>query len=340
MKKICLIELYSWHSECLYSQILFLNKSGYNTCLVCDVRLKPIADDFRPLVADVIYFDFKKLGSLFKLWYFLIKNHIRKVIFNTAQGSIILKFMLLPFPKKMQFWGIIHSVNKLGKSTGQKIISRKVKRYYLLAEYLENHFPQISKLQKQSFSTAFSMPFEHQTYHEKGNNIWLCIPGNVEYKRRDYDFLLSAVRRADFPQNIKFILLGNSRKEDGQAIRQKIKSDGLSDFFIWFDKYIPDNIFHSYVQASDFVLPLIHGNLTEIYAKYQISGTFVLSDVHGKTMLCDSVFQQVNGFQYNAFYYGNEDDFVRLLNEKPQALPARKVDFEKNRLKYVNFLER
>jgi len=292
-------------------------------------------EKLRPLITDLIYFEFKKLGSLFMLRSFLIKNQIDNVIINTAQGNVAWKFMLLPFPKKIQFFGIIHNVKKLYKSFGQKNISRKIKHYYLLAEYLENFFPQTQKLQKQSFSPAFFRPFEQQIFPEKGDDCWICVPGGIEYKRRDYDFLFSVFQQADIPKNTKFILLGNAQKGDGQAVVQKIKSAGLTDFFIWFEDIIPNDTFLSYVNISDFLLPLIHGNLAENYMKYKISGTFVLSDAFGKTMLCDEVFSQVKGFDYNALYYKNEEDFIRLLQEKKAVFIVRNVDFEENRLKYV-----
>jgi hypothetical protein len=339
MKKLCLIEFYSWHSECLDSQIRFLSNSEYSVTLACECRQKNNVEKFRPMVAEIIYFDFKKFASIFKLWFYLIKNKIDIVVFNTAQGSVAWKFMLLPFPKTMKFFGLIHIVKKLETSFGQKIINRKLKNYYLLAEYLENYFPKDQKLKKHSFSSAFFMPFERQTFPKKVDDCWICVPGHLEYKRRDYDFLLSVVQRAGFPKNTKFILLGNSQKGDGQIIMQKIKDRGISGFFICFDGYIPDDEFQSYLNVSDFLLPLIHGNLAEIY-KYQISGTFVLSDAYGKTMLCDEAFSHVKGFEYNALYYKTEDDFIRLLQEKQPPLPARNIDFEENRLKYINFLKK
>ncbi len=341
-KKVALIEFYTWHSECLYSQLLFLNKSGYSTTLICDIRQKTQVEIHKLLINEIIYYDFKKFISLIKLYFLIQKRKIHCIIFNTAQGSIIWKFLLFPFSNKTKFLGILHNLKKLHNSFGQKIVSRKVKHYYLLASYLTKYFPLEKGLQCQAFSSAFMPEFTPQSLPEKYNDIWICIPGSIEYYRRDYVFLINVVQQKEFPQHIKFILLGNAQKGDGRFFIQKIIEMNLQKHFIWFNSFISNELFQSYLMASDFLLPLIHSfdRTSQDYIKNKVSGTFILSEAYGKTMLCDILFKEEEGFVYPSLFYSDITDFILLISYKLQSVASKKTDFEENRKKYIDFLEK
>ena len=126
MKSIALVELFPYHSECLYSQLLFMQGHA-RVVLICDQRLAPVIKTFGQVYDECVFFDFKEMSSLLKLRSYLIRNKINTVVLNTAQGSLPLKFMLLPFPKRIHFAGIIHETQKLTESFGQRLISRKIK---------------------------------------------------------------------------------------------------------------------------------------------------------------------------------------------------------------------
>lgn len=86
----------------------------------------------------------------------------------------------------------------------------------------------------------------------------LCVPGNVEYVRRDYAALLAAVEsvaseRTDF----RVMIVGRSQWRDGRDLRSQVDARGLTDHFVFSEPDIPQPRFLSLVAAADFILPLI-----------------------------------------------------------------------------------
>ncbi|MDR2065456.1 MAG: hypothetical protein LBP85_07105 [Prevotellaceae bacterium] len=338
-KKIVLVEFFTYHSECLYSQLLFLKDSGYKITLVCHVKLQAIVENFN-LNIKCLFFDFDKISALFKFRNYLIKNKVTIVILNTAQGSKALKFFLLPFPRFISFYGIIHDTEKILKSKGQKIICQKLKSYYSLAEYI--YRPEIKHLTSQYFETAFYPPYPLLKIDKKTDEIWVTIPGAIEYCRRDYEFLLTLARHPALSKTVKFVLLGNYRKrEEGKIFIAKIINLKLENRFIYFDSFIDDGLFHSYIVASDFLFPLIHPNTPDAqsYLKYKISGMFPFSQAYSKTMLCHTLFADIKNFNYPILFYNSIDNIIPLINERNRNTDRFIIDFEINRQHYLSILQ-
>lgn len=351
-KQVILVELYGWHSECLYSQVLYLNKSGYKTTLICDIRHKDNIVDIKPLVDSYSFFDFKKLWSLWSLRRIINKHKSNKVIFNTAQGSILLKLMLMPFSPRVKFYGTLHNIRKLQSSFGQALISRKITRYFILADYIKKNFSETNKyfkngLKCQSITVAFtpSQNVEPKTYFpQKGeNDIWITVPGSIEYKRRDYYMLAALVSDSEFPLNTKILLLGNAKKADGPEYIAKLKKYDIYDRFIVFDSFVPNDIFNYCLSKSDYLLPLVQPSIDDAgeYSKFKISGTFIISEGREIPMLCHRMFREVDGFNYKTIFYENSINLLRLINAPHLSLdidPAP-LNFEEERERYISFLE-
>ncbi len=337
MKKAALIEFYRYHHECLYSQILFLENSGYEVVLFCDEKVKSVIDGFN-LNVEVLFFDFKKLSSLFRLRKILIRRKFENVILNTAQGSIALKFCLLPFPKDMHFAGNIHNLKKLERSRGQAFISKKIKNYYVLDEYIllaTKSYPQFNFA---AYYPAFFPSFDLIEFTDKGKEIWICIPGSIEYRRRDYDSLIEIALNCD--SNVKFILLGNASKGNGSDFINKIKAGCVADKFIYFDKFVDNRSFYSYIHASDYLLPLIHPDTpsAEDYKRFKISGIFPLAKAFRKTMLLHDLFKDVPDFNYSCKYYNSNAELLDAIFSEPLNKQTEPADFEANRKKYLSLL--
>jgi len=337
--KVALIELYPYHSELIYSQLLFLNKSKLYPLLICDIKNK-IEKDLLEDISEIKLYDFSKLSSLFKLWYFIHKNKIRYLIINTAQGSRTLKLMLFPFSKKIKIAGIVHNTSKLKKSFGQKVIVKKIKRIYVLASYIKYHFPKQTKLQFEYINCSYIPPNINKTVMKSKDEIWIGVPGSIEYKRRDYSFLLELTRHPLFPQNIKIILLGNALRFDGPKFISDIKKYSQESKFIFFDSYVPNLEFQNYMENIDYLLPLIHPKmiLAKDYLKYKVSGTFIQSNSYSKPMLCHSMFNNKE-FKYSALFYTNKNDLINTLKTNELNINIQSNDFEKDRVAYMSLLE-
>lgn len=336
--KVALIEFYPFHSELLYSQLLFLYKSDCTPILICN---KDNGIDFETIksLTTIKTYDFQKPYSLLKVWYFLLSSKINRVVFNTAQGPSVLKFSLLPFPKRIKFSGILHNTNKLNSSFGQKIISKRVKSYLVLASYMKAYFPEKKGLSSIHINCAYAPSFNNSGIIKPENEVWIGVPGSIKYKRRDYDFLLELVSDTSFPDNIKIVLLGNASKHEGPTFINKIKELGLEQKFIVFNNFVPDSQFQSYMKTFDFLFPLIHPSTpsADAYLKYKASGTFIQSSSYSKPMLCHKMFDS-KLFDYAALFYSTSAELIKILklNKKPSNKPA--PVFELDRTNYYNFV--
>lgn len=339
MKSVALVELFPYHSECLYSQLLFMQGQA-RVVLICDQRLEPIVKTFGPVYEECLFLDFKELSSLFKLRSYLIRNKIETVVLNTAQGSRPLKFMLLPFPRRIHFVGIIHETQKLIDSFGQRLISRKIKSYYVLADYVNRLFPANLGLKHQFFTPAFYPTFDKVNLPNKQDEIWVCIPGAIESKRRDYNALLTLAQHPRLNGNVKFILLGNASLGEGSVFIDEIQRLNIVQRFVYFNERVSDEQFYSYIREVDYLLPLIHpeAHAAGDYTKIKISGMFPLSLAFQKTMLCHSLFGQVKGFDYNVLFYDNLDALVETINQNRKVEHTFTADFDKNQSRYLSLL--
>jgi len=338
MKKVALIEFYPYHFELIHSQLLFLKADNYSPLFICDKQNSANLEILKK-IAPIITYDFERIGSLFKLWQFLLKSHINYVVFNTAQGNRMVKFSLLPFPKKVKFLGILHNTNKLNTSFGQKIINRKIKSYYVLASYMQKFFPKKKSVKSVHINCAYPPKFKNSTIQKPKNEIWLGIPGSIEYKRRDYDFLLKLAADKLLPNNVKIVLLGNASKYEGPVLLKRIEELGIEQRFILFNHYVPDELFHYYMEALDFLLPLIHPMTlsASAYLKHKVSGTFIQSYIYSKPMLCHNMFNNEH-FEYTAHFYNTTIELIEYLKLNREAINVYAPVFEQDKAAYCNFL--
>lgn len=348
-KKAALIEFNTWHLECLDSQVLFLRKSGYDVVLVNDIRSKKhIEEKAVRCMCNCLFFDFKKVRSLITLQKYINHSNFSDVIINTAQGNRMMLFCILPFLKRINVAGTLHNTHKLHSSLGQRFISRKVKRYYLLSPYLLSGVTGYKNLQFSVFSPVF-FPERHVTDIVKPyDELWACVPGYVEFHRRDYMFLIQAAgminRTNPSGIKVKFVILGNSSKSDGPSFRQKVEESGLQDMFTLFRDFIPHDTFMAYVMRSDVILPLIHPYMpgSKAYTMYKISGSFTMAQTFNKTMLCHSMFRDIENFDYDALFYSSPDEFVELITRYQFNTDTKNPEvngFEENRLQYISLLD-
>lgn len=338
-KKVALIELNPYHGECLYSQLRYLKSDAYDVTLFCDKSHEATISSF-DIVADRSFFwNMKSFGNLLKIRRYLIDNRVETVILNTIQGGRVLKFTLLPFPSWMKFVGTLHNIKKLNGSFGQKLICRKIQRIYLLAEYLKDSFARYSKIPSVSYNSSYVPKYNGTDVEKKDGEIWAVVPGSIEYKRRDYIFLLDVAKQAD--ECVKFILLGNARKGEGPMFLKKVEEVGLLDRFVTFDSFVSNELFQSYMEKADWLLPLIRRGslLADDYMNYKVSGTFVLAKAYNLQMLLDSVFSDVRNFDYPVVYYTDEGMFAELLMRKATKETFDSSSFETDREKYLSLLK-
>ncbi len=314
MKTVALVELNSWHSECLYSQVLMLKTAGYTVHLICNANLARQVADIK--IADRELLVEPTLRGLMRVSRYICRNKIGKVVFNMAQGSHVLKYCLLNLFSRVRYFGTIHNLRKLTQSTGQKIISLKVKKYFVIAAYLKERFPAVKGLSCESFNPVFIPDHERMEIEKPENEIWIAIPGSLDFKRRDYAALF---QEKPYDPRIRFVLIGNSRGCDGPVVRKMIEEAGLERNFILFDQYVENGPFYSYASACDYIMPLIHEGTEgfENYLRYKTTGTLLTALGLQIPMLCDAAFGQLEDFKGHALYYKREG-LVEAVNALPK----------------------
>lgn len=339
-EKTALIEFYPYHMELIYSQIAFLKESKIPFTFITDQRnsekMEFIKDE------EVIFYDFKKTRSLWKLWIHILKEGYNHLIFNTAQGNKMLKFSFFPLPKKITKVGTIHNVNKLYNSFGQWIISRKIKSYFVLTSYMKKNFPKGSKVECEKINYSYLPPEQEKTVLNKSlYECWLAIPGSIEYKRRDYDYLFQLAQNTKFPENCKFILLGNALKGEGPRFIKKIKELGIQDKFIWFEGFVPNSLFNAYMNKIDYLLPLIHPSIPAAYdyLRYKVSGTFLHAKAFSKPMICHNMFN-IDEFDFPAVFYQTPQELIQIVKTKEGTPIIEPGDFDADREKYISLIEK
>lgn len=358
MTKAALIELDGSHNEILYTQLSFLKHGGYHTTLIVDDKNYEFVADYGN--ADtLLHFDMeanglKKLKILRTIRKHIIDNGIRYVIFNTAQNNNVRALCLMTWPKEIVFAGTLHSLHKLKGSLTQKLISRKVKKYFLLAEYLKDklHNFDTAGLQFESFYAMFLEPQKAVPIAAKPEEtIWVGIPGTLEYARRDYKSLAYALAELKQPQPLKFLLLGNAFHSygNGDDFKKLIAALGVADYFIFWDSFLSNQDFHAYIQACDILMPLLQTREDgiNVYLEYQISGTYNLAFAYKKPLLFDNAFQHHKEFESNSIFYGKEQLPTLLTNLKKAIAGLGKDMYQGSRWtfafqaeRYLKFIER
>ena len=320
--KVLIVEFYCWHDECLYTTCQLLKRRNAEVVLALneDIRARTEAV-FKSVVDDVRYFPFRKgmkgLTALWHLYRCLVNDGFTHVYFNTASGSEALKFFMFPIPRRVKVVGTLHNVAKLAGSFGQKLITRRVDGYVLLNDILKERYEKLCTVPVSVLYPIIYLKVKINELVKPEGEIWIAIPGAVALSRRDYLSLIpdsSAVNQ--YKKCVKFIILGNRRKADGDVVYSKVCGAGVQENFVFFDKFVPDEEFYAYVQMCDYLMPLVHPE-KEGYAKYltdKISGTYNMAFAYGKPMLCSDKMSVYEDFKDSSHFY-SLDNFVGFINE-------------------------
>lgn len=355
-RRVALVELGGSHAECLYSQLSFLETLEYDVYVLCSENLSHIVTyvpnnriQFFPIGKGTTS-DWK---SLIEIKRFLLENRFAKVILNTSGGNLIRNLLTFHFPFEMEFTGVLHDTIKLEKSFTQKLISRKVKKYLVLNDYIKDSFPLNKSFRLESFYPIFFPKYVYPAIEKDENEFWVCVPGSIEYRRRDYEGFIEIMKSQIPDQKVKILLLGNSKhlNSDSEDLKTKLKEYGIEKFFVFFEGFIGDDMYHAYVEKSDVIMPLIHHThpIFDEVNGFKISGSFNLAFGHKKPLLCEEQFERFEDFRENAFFYDFDNLFGSINSlagdksvkeEKTKGMYKNpKWSFEFQRDKYIAFLE-
>jgi hypothetical protein len=361
-ENIALIETGGSHDECLYSQVLFLKKFGCRVhVLLFEEHLTrmeawPEVDRWQTWPAPAGFAGEWRL--VFRILKYLRRNNIKRAVINTAEGNIVRKLSIAS-GRHIDYAGLIHLSRKLWTSRSQRIISRKINKYLVLAEFItENLKAADPGLDIEHFYPVYfpggqpsALPGQKILYPgEKETDFLVCIPGAVEYARRDYTSLLNELRDGGVPSGIRFVLLGRTTGPDGRDLLEKIREGGFESHFTTFEGFVTYREFYANLSRSHLVLPLISPGSADYddYLRYKITGSYNLAWGFGKPMLLHSSFEGYRIFSDTSVFYETGKMFrvlEKLFRRRDQLKILRdniskmeEFDFDAQAERYVNFI--
>jgi hypothetical protein len=350
LKKIALMEMGGSHEEILQPQINWLKETDYQIFLIIRSKhFKRVSLDINPenvLAIEEDYNILKRWNNLKRIVGFLKKNHITNLVINTTQGAFIRDFSLIC--PSINITGIAHNPQKIGKSFSQKIISKKVKKYLVLNDYILDH------INRNNLSLSFNSFYPIKSFeiseHTKTDSLKVVIPGAVDMKRRDYYQIIDSQKTQLLDKNIKFIFLGKCKTEEAKLFRKEIEILLLKKQFEFFDEFIPDAKFNTILSSADLILPLITPRLDsfQLYKKYKISGAINLSFGMKIPMLMHESLKHIIDYQTSSIFY-EEGKLFENLNKiiahkeilekkKFDIMQEKKFNLEFQKKQYLEFV--
>lgn len=361
---VLLIEFNFFHDEVLLPQIDFifeetLNNDDFNLFLIInkDILTRGIFDlsIYKNLVKKIKFNSIKKRYGrkfkylnyiyVFKTLFFIYTNKINTIVFNTIDiRNEDIEFLLKMLPDDINKIGIIHN---------GKLIDKFYDNYdkiYVLSELVEK------SLNKNKIDYIYPILYKNKNKEHciNTNKFDICIPGNIEKNRRDYQFAVDFVIENKFfckSNNIKFIILGNINTMDGLELKNIIYKSKIKKHFQLFDGFIAYSQFMKNIHNSDIIMPLIHDNVKSFseYNVNKISASFSMAYSFNKPLLMHAFFEKNDEFNKFSFFYDSKNSLKNLLqtiiNNKTllqhkiyELRNEKKFSFEYQKNKYLNSL--
>jgi hypothetical protein len=161
---------------------------------------------------------------------------------------------------------------------------------------------------------------------QRDHRTRFCVPGNIEFERRNYAALLDAVsalsvERSDFVVSC----LGRSSYPDGAAFRAQISGLGLDRFFDFSEGEIPYKRLFSDAAGSDFLLPLLD-KASDTYDSYfhtKLSSSVALAFAVAVVPIVHAAFARLYGLGSEPAILYDDGELLgamrRALDERPGA---------------------
>lgn len=313
---VLLLEIGGSHIECMYSYLHLLKIKNHQVHLACNqklVALVPEQDQLDGLLILKDKFSFsEQIKAFLKIRNYIQKNKITHLIINTSELKIIRNLFLF-IPNKINCTGLVHNAKKLEKSvTFTKLLSLKMKKYLVLGDFLLKNIQPFYKFQVQSFYPIYFPPVKNKVVQKPENAFWVCIPGDASHQRRDYLLLIEVLSKTALPTHIQFIFLGKYYLNE-VIDKRTTESEWWKNHIITFDEEVPYDIFHQYIQQSDFILPLIKMENDTMYGLARISGSFNLGLGYKKPFLLPENYQANTDLLPYSLYYKNTNQLLDLI---------------------------
>ncbi len=325
MKRVALIEFDSSHDECLLTQVVALKKKGCWVALVTNATvlkrnagLEQMVDHWVELDADgrgLTGAAIRDALLVRRVMRTLQSLNVEIVVFNTAQGGHVRNACLFSLFRKVKCVGIVHTIRKFQGSFTQGIIHLKIKRYFVLADFLLNQIPPQKKLRIASFY-PIHFPIEPSVSFPQNEPIFLAIVGSVETRRKDLVGFIEILKQCGANVHFGFLGMANSTRSEVRELREILTKLNLLDRVELHEKHLSFEEMDQFLRKSCAVLSLIHPNTlsADQYFRNQIPGAMNLALAYKLPLLLHASFREIDELNTAAIYY-TVDQFGVALEE-------------------------
>jgi len=335
-KKVLIIEFYRSHFELLYSHQVIWEAIGYDVQFFLNEKLKEKTPELPP--EKCTYFSDKTYFYLLQILHQILKQGFKIVVCNTAHGIRARNFVVLaktvPY---LRVLGVCHYADTLQESLTQKIISWGIEKYWVLSEmFFENGILQNRKRIDVLYPVFRSIkpPATHAS-SISSDKLRIAIIGEISPNKKDFATLINHLvnYKSALENKIIFVCLGNANTQYGRLVKEEISLKQLSDFFIFYDRFIPDTELLSILTSCHLIATLIHPNVTPIFQEYlysNISGSYNLAYWGSIPLLLDSSFASFSDFKEISYFYTPSDLGQKLvfLCQNPDTITILQKNFE------------
>lgn len=308
-KRVAILEIGGSHDECILSQLIGLKNAGA-WVVFCGTKqmfeknsqFQQYVDAFHEVVLPKSTIgDFFEMVRLNK-WF--VKNNIDCVIANTAQGGHV-RNLCITASSKVKFFGIIHTIKMLNGSFTQRLISKKIKTYFVLNDTLKKYVGEKNGLKIYSFY-PLDYPQTSTTAHKKVENEFrIAVIGGVENRRKDLNGFIELAKTT--PQNVHFYFLGKSNPdlEEVKQFTHQLTTNALTNRVHLFSDFVSEEDFDACLQSTDGILPLVHPDTpsADEYFSRQISGAINIAFSYKIPMMIHQHYRDWEDFRYGVTFY-------------------------------------
>ncbi len=316
--KILILELGGSHIECAYSFAHFLQMHNHEVFLCCNKKLIPLYPEVELLAGSMAVADdltgLQQFFSYASIRKYIRKNKITHLVINTTEIKTIRNFSFF-IPRKMNCTALVHNAKKLERSsTFIHILSKKIRKYFVLGDYLLEQIKPYKLFEVESFFPVYFPKATTKTILKPADEFWVITPGEVNANRRDYLPLINEVMKGRIKKDIRFILLGKFLIADDLPAGT-MNSELWKQQFIYFNEQVAYDLFHEFIKLADVILPLIKLENDDMYADSRISGSFNLGLGYQKPFLLPVSFKKNSDLAPYSFYYDTIPGLINLIQD-------------------------
>jgi hypothetical protein len=316
---VLVIELNKYHTEIfpIYENLLpFLFKPDvlrfHYYCLPgVQKELAEVYEHVECVISRPGYFLIQNLGLRIPVF----RRKIQKLIHSLDADAVVLN-SIEPHRNQKIFKGltaerkiaVIHNPRKFA------LQKEKNEHYFVLSETVFEAFRE--RLPLDGFLLPFFKPYPTRGKVKMSSPVIIGIQGWVNFKRRDYGFLIEVCRKLKElkTEGVLINIIGANNHKDGKKLRDLIREHDLESYFRLHES-LDDRSFYNEIEGCDLLMPLL-GPDQKRYFSDKTTATLSHAAAYGKPMVISRENAKAWSLNEDAHYiYDDIQSCVDLLKD-------------------------